>query len=336
MYSLRARYYNPAGGRFLSRDTYPINFGDPWELNRYGYTAGNPVRWTDPTGWLAATYSLKNQNSVRVGSSLAPLVVGVVVVAVVAIVIAYQLIANALPPTVLPPLTWIAPRPTSVPVPSPWVPVPTAEPWRPPTAAPRPTPGDTPLPTGTVEPLPTMEPTPPLDPQANKDPVRVPFPIPAPVPPRSTGCDPSAFTVWWNLLPNAPIGGAGNPNAAAYEARVARGLGTLGTTKTVPHNLPISPANIDADGADAQRCLLLEAKHNKNPNRPTWAPNEFPPILDRADNEIIRYRAAVLLHPNVMGLEIRTDNSTSVTYFAGRLAHFGFTPAVDGFVMLMP
>ena len=28
LYSLRARYYNPALGRFLSQDTYPINFGN--------------------------------------------------------------------------------------------------------------------------------------------------------------------------------------------------------------------------------------------------------------------------------------------------------------------
>jgi hypothetical protein len=40
-------------GRFVSRDTYPINFGDPWELNRYGYVGGNPGNYSDPTGWNA-------------------------------------------------------------------------------------------------------------------------------------------------------------------------------------------------------------------------------------------------------------------------------------------
>jgi len=42
-YSLRARHYNPSQGRFLSRDSYPYNYQNPVELNRYGYTAGNPI-----------------------------------------------------------------------------------------------------------------------------------------------------------------------------------------------------------------------------------------------------------------------------------------------------
>ena len=41
LYSLRARYYAPGLGRFLSQDTYPYNFGNPVELNRYGSTAFN-------------------------------------------------------------------------------------------------------------------------------------------------------------------------------------------------------------------------------------------------------------------------------------------------------
>jgi RHS repeat-associated protein len=50
LYNLRARYYNPGNGRFLSRDTIGYNIGNPIELNRYGYTANNPVNATDPTG----------------------------------------------------------------------------------------------------------------------------------------------------------------------------------------------------------------------------------------------------------------------------------------------
>ncbi|NJO84803.1 MAG: RHS repeat-associated core domain-containing protein [Blastochloris sp.] len=50
LYSLRARYYQPADGRFLTRDTYPIDVQHPVELNRYGYTANNPVNGTDPSG----------------------------------------------------------------------------------------------------------------------------------------------------------------------------------------------------------------------------------------------------------------------------------------------
>jgi hypothetical protein len=30
-----------------------VDYGDPWELNRYGYTGGNPGNYSDPTGWNA-------------------------------------------------------------------------------------------------------------------------------------------------------------------------------------------------------------------------------------------------------------------------------------------
>lgn len=53
-YSLRARYYDPAAGRFLTRDTYPLDHHNPVELNRYMYTAGNPVNYADPSGYQAA------------------------------------------------------------------------------------------------------------------------------------------------------------------------------------------------------------------------------------------------------------------------------------------
>ncbi len=44
-YYLRARYYNPAVGRFLQEDTYR---GDG--LNLYAYCANNPVMYYDPSG----------------------------------------------------------------------------------------------------------------------------------------------------------------------------------------------------------------------------------------------------------------------------------------------
>jgi RHS repeat-associated protein len=55
LYSLRARYYNPNAGRFVSRDPYPVNINDPFELNRYVYVANNAVNGYDPTGWNTAT-----------------------------------------------------------------------------------------------------------------------------------------------------------------------------------------------------------------------------------------------------------------------------------------
>jgi RHS repeat-associated protein len=50
LYDLRARYYNAGDGRFLSRDTYTVNFNNPIELNRYGYTADNPINSKDLSG----------------------------------------------------------------------------------------------------------------------------------------------------------------------------------------------------------------------------------------------------------------------------------------------
>jgi RHS repeat-associated protein len=50
LYYLRARYYDPATGRFISQDPLP---GSPWRplsLNRYPYVMSNPTRYIDPLG----------------------------------------------------------------------------------------------------------------------------------------------------------------------------------------------------------------------------------------------------------------------------------------------
>lgn len=58
LYYLRARYYNPLTGRFMSRDPLdrqPIDprahrLVDPKELHKYLYADGDPVNGVDPTG----------------------------------------------------------------------------------------------------------------------------------------------------------------------------------------------------------------------------------------------------------------------------------------------
>jgi RHS repeat-associated protein len=50
LYYLRARYYNPATGRFLGRDPEDGIPTDPKTLHKYIYAGGDPVNAVDPTG----------------------------------------------------------------------------------------------------------------------------------------------------------------------------------------------------------------------------------------------------------------------------------------------
>ncbi|WP_127506093.1 glycohydrolase toxin TNT-related protein [Paenibacillus humicus] len=47
---LRARWYDPSMGRFISEDTYEGKITDPLSFNLYAYVSNNPLRYTDPTG----------------------------------------------------------------------------------------------------------------------------------------------------------------------------------------------------------------------------------------------------------------------------------------------
>jgi RHS repeat-associated protein len=47
---LRARYLDPATGRFLSRDPYPGQMPDPAGQHGYTYAHNQPTVWTDPSG----------------------------------------------------------------------------------------------------------------------------------------------------------------------------------------------------------------------------------------------------------------------------------------------
>jgi len=50
---LRARYYAPTDGRFISRDTWAGDYNRPLSLNSWLYVEGNPVNFTDPSGYIS-------------------------------------------------------------------------------------------------------------------------------------------------------------------------------------------------------------------------------------------------------------------------------------------
>ena len=61
LYQLRARYYPPGDGRFLSRDRMGLDQYDPAEWNRYSYARNNPVLYGDPLGLEAAAPPMPQQ-----------------------------------------------------------------------------------------------------------------------------------------------------------------------------------------------------------------------------------------------------------------------------------
>jgi RHS repeat-associated protein len=50
MVYLRARYYAPTDGRFVSRDTWDGDPNNPISFGKWLYGSANPVKYTDPTG----------------------------------------------------------------------------------------------------------------------------------------------------------------------------------------------------------------------------------------------------------------------------------------------
>jgi len=50
LYDYKARYYDPAIGRFIQPDPLVPEPGEPQSLNRYAYVNNNPLRYTDPSG----------------------------------------------------------------------------------------------------------------------------------------------------------------------------------------------------------------------------------------------------------------------------------------------
>jgi RHS repeat-associated protein len=70
LYYLRARYYNPTTGRFMSRDPDDHSPTNPNDLHKYLYAAGDPVNAMDPSG-KAAIIEYKNTNFFGYGFRIA-------------------------------------------------------------------------------------------------------------------------------------------------------------------------------------------------------------------------------------------------------------------------
>jgi RHS repeat-associated protein len=70
LYDYRARFYDPALGRFLQPDPLVPEPGNPQALNRYAYVYNNPLRYTDPSGhcpWCVVIAKTLLQTAVDVG-----------------------------------------------------------------------------------------------------------------------------------------------------------------------------------------------------------------------------------------------------------------------------
>jgi RHS repeat-associated protein len=52
-YYLRQRFYDTSSGRFGRMDTYGGKLREPSTLNKYLYTANNPITWIDPSGFVS-------------------------------------------------------------------------------------------------------------------------------------------------------------------------------------------------------------------------------------------------------------------------------------------
>jgi RHS repeat-associated protein len=65
---LRARWYDPRIGRFISADPIEGKQKDPRSLNRYAYANGDPVHYTDPTGQFGIVASPMLSTTINLGT----------------------------------------------------------------------------------------------------------------------------------------------------------------------------------------------------------------------------------------------------------------------------
>ena len=64
MLYLRARYYDPQIGRFISLDAERGSIQNPMDMNRYVYCKNNPIKYVDPSGknWIYSAWNWAEDN----------------------------------------------------------------------------------------------------------------------------------------------------------------------------------------------------------------------------------------------------------------------------------
>ncbi|MEJ2406742.1 MAG: RHS repeat-associated core domain-containing protein [Candidatus Thiodiazotropha sp.] len=70
-YYLRARYYNPASGRFTQQDSWMGNNSDPITLHKYLYADASPVNKIDPSGHMSLVSEMAAVGTIGVLSTVA-------------------------------------------------------------------------------------------------------------------------------------------------------------------------------------------------------------------------------------------------------------------------
>lgn len=71
LYYLRARYYDPLIGRFISRDPVKGVLTNPQSQNPYAYSLNNPINLSDPSGEFPWLYALDAAGTALDAASLA-------------------------------------------------------------------------------------------------------------------------------------------------------------------------------------------------------------------------------------------------------------------------
>lgn len=322
LYSLRARFYSPSWGRFLSQDTWAVNYSNPIELNLYGYAAGNPVNASDPSGLFAESALINlnsSQNAKTVGTGVgtfafvttAKVAVIMMLVAVPSITLVGLLfgvdifmeeLTKDKPDVKIKSLEQIMME-------TQWEVVKRL--------------GQNPKPDPEPEPQPTDYPPPP--------PI-----LPTPQQTESSRCNPQAFIEWWFTL--QPVPGSIKPGEDwyQYEQQVARAGGAYGNS---PRRVPTGP--IDADGIDPSTCSFIDAKHSSDEETTQWRLDGPPWVFSQTLSEFSRYRNAILISNDVpggqpQGLIVRTPYDVSIPFFEEILENVGFTLGSNGFVDVFP